>query len=66
MSMSRARDKLFIFGNPFTLAKIEMQITGGSRRRYFGEIIEDIKRYRQMITFDGGVQYELAGKSKII
>lgn len=65
VSMSRARDKLFIFGNPFTLAKIEMQITGGSKRRYFGDIIEDIKRYGQMITFDGGVQYELAGKSKI-
>lgn len=65
VSMSRARDKLFIFGNPFTLAKIEMQITGGSKRRYFGDIIEDIKRYGQMITFDGGVKYELAGKSKI-
>jgi hypothetical protein len=65
VSMSRARDKLFIFGNPFTLAKIEMQITSGNKRRYFGDIIEDIKRYGQMITFDGGVQYELAGKSKI-
>lgn len=65
VSMSRARDKLFIFGNPFTLAQIEMQITGGNKRRYFGDIIEDIKRYGQMITFDGGVKYELAGKSKI-
>lgn len=65
VSMSRARDKLFIFGNPFTLAQIEMQITGGNKRRYFGDIIEDIKRYGQMITFDGGVKYELAGKPKI-
>ena len=65
VSMSRARDKLFIFGNPFTLSKIEMQITGGNKRRYFGEIIEDIKRFGQMITFDGGVHYELAGKPKI-
>lgn len=56
---------MFIFGNPFTLAQIEMQITGGNKRRYFGDIIEDIKRYGQMITFDGGVKYELAGKPKI-
>lgn len=65
VSMSRARDKLFIFGNPFTLAKIEMKITGGNKRRYFAEIIDDVKRYGQMINYDGGVNYELASKSKI-
>ncbi len=31
VSMSRARDKLFIFGNPQTLLKIEMKISGGQR-----------------------------------
>lgn len=65
VAMSRARDKLFIFGNSHTLAQIDMQITGGGKRKYFGEIIEDIKRYGQIITYDGGVEYELAGKSKI-
>ena len=65
VSMSRARDKLFIFGNPITLAKIEMKVTGGNKRRYFGEIIDDVKRYGQMITYDGGVNYESASKSKI-
>jgi superfamily I DNA and/or RNA helicase len=45
VSMSRARDKLFIFGNPGTLSKIDMQISGGSKRKYFAEIIEDIKRF---------------------
>ena len=65
VSMSRARDKLFIFGNPTTLSGIEMQVYGGPKRRFFAEIIDDIKRYGKMIKFDEGVQYETSSKSKI-
>ena len=35
VSMSRARDKLFIFGNPTTLANIEMKVSSGGKRKYF-------------------------------
>lgn len=64
VSMSRARDKLFVFGNPLTLAKIEMKIPDGRKRRYFAEIIDDIRRYGAIIQFDGGIDYESAGQSK--
>ncbi len=65
VSMSRARDKLFIFGNPITLSAIEMKMPNGGKRRYFAEIIDDIKRFGQYIKFDGGIDYESASKSKI-
>ena len=65
VSMSRARDKLFVFGNPTTLSKIEMKISNGSKRRYFKEIIDDIKRFGQVIIFDGGINYESSDKPKI-
>ncbi len=65
VSMSRARDKLFIFGNPTTLSAIDMKIPNGGKRRYFSEIIDDIKRFGQSIKFDGGIDYESASKPKI-
>jgi len=65
VSMSRARDKLFIFGNPTTLSKIEMEISGGTKRRYFGDIIGDVRRYGKMIKYDEGVQYESSSEPKI-
>jgi superfamily I DNA and/or RNA helicase len=65
VSMSRARDKLFIFGNPGTLSKIDMQISGGSKRKYFAEIIEDIKRFGGMMKYEGGMKYETTSKAKI-
>lgn len=65
VSMSRARDKLFIFGNPTTLSNIDMKVSTGGKRRYFADIIDDIKRFGQSITFDGGVEYELTSKPKI-
>ena len=65
VSMSRARDKLFVFGNPITLSKIEMKMSDGRKRRYFADIIDDIRRYGQIIKFDGGIDYEPAGQSKI-
>ena len=40
VSMSRARDKLIVFGNPFVLKKINMKISGGHERQYFREIID--------------------------
>ena len=65
VSMSRARDKLFIFGNPTTLSNIDMKVSSGGKRRYFADIIDDIKRFGQSIKFDGGIDYELASKPKI-
>lgn len=65
VSMSRARDKLFIFGNHITLSKIEMQITDGNKRKYFRDIYDDITRYGAIITYEGGMNYESTNKSKI-
>lgn len=65
VSMSRARDKLFIFGNPTTLANIEMKVSSGGKRKYFSEIIDDIRRYGHIIKFEGGIDYESASKPKI-
>ena len=65
VSMSRARDKLFIFGNPTTLSNIDMKVSTGGKRRYFADIIDDIKRFGQSITFDGGIDYEFTSKPKI-
>ena len=65
VSMSRARDKLFIFGNPTTLSKIEMEVSGGAKRRYFADIIDDVRRFGKMIKFDEGVQYESSSEPKI-
>ena len=60
VSMSRARDKLFVFGNSISLGQIEMNVNGGNKRTYFREIIEDIKRFGKIIEFngvDGGLDY---------
>lgn len=67
VSMSRARDKLFVFGNSTSLGKIEMNVNGGNKRTYFREIIEDIQRFGKIIEFngvDGGLDYG-SNKSKI-
>ena len=65
VSMSRARDKLFVFGNPTTLSQIKMKISGGSDRTYFAEIIADIRRYGARLEYKGGMSYEAASKAKI-
>lgn len=65
VSMSRARDKLFIFGNPTTLSNIDMKVPSGGKRKFFAEIIDDIRRFGQSIKFDGEIDYEPASKSKI-
>ena len=64
VSMSRARDKLFIFGNSITLSQIEMRINGGNKRTYFREIIDDIRRFGKMIEYNGGLEYG-SNKSQI-
>ena len=64
VSMSRARDKLFIFGNPTTLSQIDMKIPDRGKRRFFSDIIADIKRFGQVVVYNGGVKYD-TGKSKI-
>ncbi len=67
VSMSRAKDKLFVFGNPYTLSRINMSVSGGGKRRYFADIIEDIRRFGMIIKYDGGnMDYEAAGKAEII
>ena len=65
VSMSRARDKLFIFGNPTSLSKIEMKVASGSKRKYFADIIDDIKKYGHSIQFDGEIDYAVTSKPKI-
>lgn len=65
VAMSRARDKLFVFGNPITLSQIEMKNPRGEKRTYFAEIIADIRRSGGMIIFNGEADYESYDKSKI-
>ena len=63
VSMSRARDKLIVFGNHRVLRKIKMKITGGQERNYFGEIIDFITAKGQFIKYNGG-KVEHGNKSK--
>jgi len=65
VSMSRARDKLIVFGNSFALSKINMKITGGKERRYFKEIIDYISAQGKKIKYEGG-KVEDGNKSKNI
>ncbi len=65
VAMSRSRDKLFVFGNSHILSKIEMEVTGGNKRRYFDDIVADIKRYGGFITYSGKVNYENTGRTTI-
>ena len=67
VSMSRAKDKLFIFGNPTVLSKIEMSVEDGNSRKYFADIIQEIRKNGQMITYtpEGGINYEVKREPKI-
>lgn len=65
VSMSRAKDKLFIFGNSIVLSKIEMKKTGTQERKYFKEIIEYVKSNGQYIEYDGGIKNESTSKRTI-
>lgn len=67
VSMSRAKDKLFIFGNPITLSQIEMSLDDGLSRKYFADIIQEIRKNGQMITYtpEEGIKYEAHREPKI-
>ena len=66
VSMSRARDKLIVFGNHRVLRKIKMKIAGGQERYYFGEIIDFITARGQFIKYNGGkVEHGIKSKSSI-
>ena len=66
VSMSRARDKLIVFGNGTTLKKIKMKITGGQERNYFTEIIDYIADTGTIIKYKGGtIEYANTRKSGI-
>ena len=66
VSMSRARDKLIVFGNGTTLKKIKMKITGGQERNYFKEIIDYIADTGTIIKYKGGtIEYANTRKSGI-
>lgn len=54
VSMSRARDKLILFGNSAVLKKIKMKIAGGQERQYFNEIINYISSQGSLIRYEGG------------
>ena len=63
VSMSRARDKLIVFGNHRVLRRIKMKIAGGQERNYFGEIIDFITAKGLFIKYNGG-KIEHGNKSK--
>lgn len=65
VSMSRAKDKLIIFGNSLVLSRIDMKKTGSSERKYFKEIIEYIKINGQFLIYDGGFKDETKSKRTI-
>ena len=54
VSLSRAKEKLFLFGNSITLGKIEMKTTNGEKRKFLKEIIEFIKSKGCLIEYKGG------------
>lgn len=54
VSMSRARDKLIVFGNSIVLSRINMKISGGQERHYFRDIIEYIRSKGYVIEYRGG------------
>ncbi len=66
VSMSRAKDKLFIFGNSHVLSRIDMKKTGMAERKYFKDIIEYIKLNGQYIKYDGGIINEPITSKRII
>ena len=51
VSMSRAKDKLVVFGSR-NLGKLEMDTPDGGTRQYFKEIIDDIKTHGKMIQIN--------------
>ena len=66
VSMSRAKDKLIIFGNKITLSKIKMKAPSGGERCYFKDIIDYITSSGTIIKYDGGkITDEIKRKSTL-
>lgn len=54
VSLSRAQDKLIIFGNSLVLSNIEMRIGDNPPNKFFKDIINYIKINGQFITYSDG------------
>ena len=54
VSLSRAKEKLIMFGNSITLGRIEMKTTDGGTRKFLYEIIDFIKKNGCFIEYNGG------------
>lgn len=55
VSMSRAKDKLIVFGNSIVLSKIRMKTPNGQERNYFKDIINFIRSKGKVIEYRGGI-----------
>ena len=66
VSMSRAKDKLIIFGNANTLSRLDMNVYDGTKRKYFRDILKEIRQNGIMMyyTSEGGIQIESDSKTK--
>nr|WP_272873009.1 AAA domain-containing protein [Mycoplasma phocoeninasale] len=51
VSLSRARDKLFIFGNSITLGNISMKTANSNQRKYFAQIHHYIKNNGALLEY---------------
>ena len=67
VSMSRAKDKLIVFGNQIVLSRLDMNVNDGSKRKYFKEIIDICKRHGLMMEYtnERGIQVESKSTGKI-
>lgn len=54
VAMSRAKDKLIIFGNKRILSSIEMGVNNGRKRCFFSDIINHIECNGQIIKYNRG------------
>lgn len=64
VSLSRAKEKLFLFGNSITLGKIEMETIKNAKRKFLQEIIEFIKTKDGFIEYKGGELNAIRSKIK--
>lgn len=64
VAMSRAKDKLIVFGNSTVLSQIEMGVNSGHKRRFFRDIIEHIRCNGKVIVYDGGELRDEKNRSK--
>jgi superfamily I DNA and/or RNA helicase len=66
VSMSRAKDKLLIFGNANTLSRLDMNVYDGTRRKYFKDILKEIRQNGLIMNYtsEGGIEIESDSKNK--